>query len=121
MFRSSITPRLSPSQLTPAYILKCVFGAKYDNNKIAEKYAISGKQRADDLRNAAQFIQDDSYTCKCNLTTNGYIFSADIYYHNHRFQRYIRTFESSKKVQAETKKETQKGKGDYFSEYVEFI
>ena len=65
------------------------FWGQVRHNKIAEKYAISGKQRADNLRNAAQFIQDDSYTCKCNLTTNDYIFSADIYYHNHRFQRYI--------------------------------
>ena len=101
MLRSSITPRPSPSQLTPAYKLKCVICGQVRHNKIAEKYRISEKQRADDLRKAVQFLQDDPYTGIYDLTTNDYILSVDIYYPNHCFQRYMRTFESSKKAQAD--------------------
>ena len=78
MFRSSITPRPSPSQLRPAHKLKCVICGLVRHNKIAEKYTISEKLKADDFRNAAQFLQDDVFTRICNLTTNDHIFSADI-------------------------------------------
>ena len=90
MMRSSITPRPSPSQLTPACKLKCVICGQVRHNMIAEKYRISEKQRANDLRNAAQFLQDDAYRRICD--------SADIYYYNNCFQRYIQTFELSKKA-----------------------
>ena len=66
MFWSSITPQLSPSQLTPVYKLKCVIFGQVQHYKIAEKYRISKKQRPDDLRNAVQFSQDDVSTRICD-------------------------------------------------------
>ena len=53
MFRSSITPQPSPSQLTPASKLKCVICGQVRHIEIAEKYRISGKLRADDLRSCS--------------------------------------------------------------------
>ena len=96
MFMSSFTPRPSPSQLMQTCKLKYVICGQVRYNKITEKYRISEKQRVDDLRNPAQLLQDDDYTRICDLTANDHIFSADIYYHNLCFQRYIQNFESSK-------------------------
>ena len=44
-FRSSITPRPSPSQLTPGYNLKCIICGQVWHIKISETHKISEKQK----------------------------------------------------------------------------
>ena len=62
-----------------AYQLKFVICGQVRLDKMARRYKIFEKQRADKLRITAHLLQDDVYTRICDLTTNDYVFSTDIY------------------------------------------
>ena len=59
IFRSSVGKREQPSQNIYTYRLKCVICDKVQNKVISTKYRVSEKSRAENLIEAAFFLQDD--------------------------------------------------------------
>ena len=88
-FRSSATPRESPSPHGYFYQIKCVVCGQKQFNGVKEKSRICESNRAQQFREAAFFLLDDVYTQVCDLKSNSSIFGADLYYHQPCLAAYI--------------------------------
>ena len=115
-FRSSVGKRKQPSQNIYTYHLKCVICDKVQDKGISTKYRVSEKCRAENLIEAAFFLQDNVYTKISDLDTSQKVFGADVFYHDNCLKQY--ELAKTPKTNQGTDRST---KCHIFQKYISFI
>ena len=112
--------RSDPSPSGSSDNLKCVICGKIAKKGVRKKYRVSEKQRANDLRAAAECLMDDVYTRVCDLKTASSIFAADVYYHRACFPEYMNKYKQAQSTSQDTIPPAP-GKREIFKRYTGLI